>query len=410
VQHVNDNRRAGGMGGAVAIGSGFAVRLSCFFGAIFAVYGIQLPFLPAWLETRGLSPAEIGLATSLPLLVRIATTPAIGLAADRYDVHRELTIWAAALSLLVAFALPFAGAPVLIAALVSLFLVLNSAVLPLADTIAMKGVSRGGLDYGRMRLWGSIAFIVTNVAGGAAMAAGGGEVVALLLVAGASATLVAAFALPRTGGAGDTVAGAVATSRHGWSELRALASCRPLLVLLVAAGAIQASHALVYGFGVIHWRRQGIDGTLIGVLWALGVVIEVALFWVSGEAVQRLAARRLMLIGGGGAALRWVIMAVDPPLALLAVAQALHAVSFAVTHIASVHLLRVLVADRQSGTAQALLATATGGIGMGLALMASGPIYAAFAGAGYLAMAVLAAAGTAVALTLPASLQAGRRA
>ena len=143
----------------------FALRIAAFFGALFLVYGVSLPYLPVLLDARGLSAGEIGIVSSVPLFIRLLLTPAIAVHADRRGDHRSvvigLSVCGVAAILLLAFVRGFW--PILLCA--TLFLVAIQSIMPLIETIAMAGVKRGGHDYGRMRLWGSASFIVVTFAG-----------------------------------------------------------------------------------------------------------------------------------------------------------------------------------------------------------------------------------------------------
>jgi PPP family 3-phenylpropionic acid transporter len=96
-----------------------------------------------------------------------------------------------------------------------------------------------------------------------------------------------------------------------------------------------------------------------------------------------------MLAGGLAGLVRWTAMAFDPSPALLVPLQVLHAGTFAATHLGAMQWISTHVPAHRSGTAQALLATSTGGIAMSSATLASGPIYAAFGGASYAAMSIM---------------------
>jgi hypothetical protein len=93
--------------------------------------------------------------------------------------------------------------------------------------------------------------------------------------------------------------------------------------MLVATGLTQAAHALYYAFGAIHWRSLAIDEGIIGLLWSVGVLGEVALFAFSGRAVAIFGPVGLIVLGSAAAALRWAVTALDPPLGVLFAAQAL---------------------------------------------------------------------------------------
>jgi len=139
----------------------------------------------------------------------------------------------------------------------------------------------------------------------------------------------------------------------------------------------------------------------------VGVVAEIALFAFSGAIVARIGAVWLLAAGGLAGLLRWALMAFDPPLALLLPLQALHGLTFGAAHLGALHYMAEHVEPGEAATAQALYASVTAGIGLGLATLAAGPLYQAFAGKAYLAMALLAGAGLLAALCLPRGRAAG---
>jgi hypothetical protein len=179
-----------------------------------------------------------------------------------------------------------------------------------------------------------------------------------------------------------------------------LVRSRPFLTFLVAGGLTSSSHAVLYTFGTLHWRAQGLSTGWSGTLWAISIVAEVALFAWSAAAVERVGPVGLLALGAGASLLRWLVMGLDPPLSVLVPLQVLHAATFGATHVGAIHFIGRNVPETQAGTAQALYASVTGGIAMGAAMLAAGPLYAAHAGAAYWAMAGLAAGGLGASLML----------
>jgi PPP family 3-phenylpropionic acid transporter len=157
---------------------------------------------------------------------------------------------------------------------------------------------------------------------------------------------------------------------------------------------------MFYTFGALHWRSQGISTAMVGTLWAIGVLAEVALFAYSGAVVKRAGASALLVAGAAGAVLRWGAMGFDPPLFLLAPLQLLHALSYSATHLGAIHFISRAVPEGAAGTAQALYATMAAGVVMGCATLASGAFYSSYGGGAYFAMCALASVGLAGALTV----------
>ncbi len=383
---------------------GFAARLAIFYGAHLTIYGIQVPYFPVWLDWRGLSAAEIGMAGSAPFFVRCLLTPIIGIYADRHQRHRGLIILSAAIAAAATLALALAsGAPAIIA-LATLSALAVASIGPLSETIAMDGVRREGHDYGRMRLWGSITFIVASFAGGAIIQRSGAGAGIWLLLAGCVATLLAALLLPRpqTGGA------SLQAAKGGMqvADVKALLLSPMFLLFLVAAGCAQSSHAMFYTFGVLHWQSQGLSAGTVGALWAIGVIAEVILFHYSGPVVRRLGIATILIVATGGALLRWTCMAFDPPLALLVPLQLLHAASFACSHLGAMHFIAAAVPRSASGTAQGFYATLIG-MSQGLTTLAVSALYPVLAGKAYLAVAALSGVALVAALMLMRSWSGG---
>lgn len=378
--------------------SGFAVRMSLFYAAVFVLIGVNMPYFPVWLDWRGLSAREIGAVLAAPLIVRIVCIPAISFAADRLG-NRRLVLKLLAWGALTCFALFLTARGFWsILAIAVLGAVFWSSVMPLTEAVAMDGVRRAGLDYGRMRLWGSLTFIAASFGGGLVLERWGAPSALWMILVAAACVAMAAQVLPRPSGTGRFRKAALPQIRFG-DALR-LARAPYFLLFLVTAGAVQATHAVYYAFGTLHWRAAGISAAVIGLLWATGVIAEVLLFTVSRRAVARFGPATLILLAAAAAVVRWTATGLSPPLWLLFPLQALHGATFGAAHLGAIHFISDAVPDEASGTAQGLYAAFTSGVAMGLAFAASGPLYAAFGGEAFLAMAVLAAAAGLGALAL----------
>lgn len=385
----------------------FAVRLAIFYGAIFLIVGSYIPYFPVWLDWRGLSKSEIAVILATPLLVRIFFTPAISFLADSFGDRRLILIVLAWSTLLVLLLLSQMQSFWQIFALSVLFSLAWTTVMPLTETVAMAGVKHAGLDYGRMRLWGSLTFIAISFLGGYVIDGFGAPSAMALLIGAAIAQVIAAHLLPAsTNGGGTTQARPLQDSdrfitspgetdprgRRGTSKKISLKSAGALaasplfLLFLVTASLVQATHAVYYTFGTLHWQSLGISTGTIGALWATGVIAEIILFAYSGAAIARAGVTGLILAGGLAAFLRWVVTAQDPSLWLLFPLQVLHALSFGATHLGAVHFITAAVPEDYSATAQGIYASFSMGIIMGAVTIAAGPLYDNLGAYAYLVM------------------------
>ena len=366
-----------------------APRLALFYAAYFVVTGVILPFWPTWLESRGLSAQQIGLLLALGSWGKLIN-PVFARLADRIgDIKRPLVlITAAALVFYVLFALAHGFWSLFIVTLLTAICL--SAIMPLGDGLAMGLVARYGLHYGRMRLWGSLSFIAAGAGAGWLLAGRSAELVLPLVIASIGITLVCSMALPDA---------AAPTQRAGAGWLSLLAN-RRFLLFVAASGLIQSSHAVLYGVGTLHWLRAGHDKDTIGLLWAVGVIAEVVLFAVGRGAVGRLGSIRLLVLAGVAGILRWTVAALSADLAVLALIQLLHGLTFGAAHLAAMYYLMREVPPGLAATAQGLYGAIAWGALFGLTMLASGVLYAAFAGAAFYAMAAMCLMGVLCALLL----------
>lgn len=386
-------------------GQFLGVRVSLFFGALFFVYGMFVPYLPVWLDFSGLTATEISIVIAAPFFIRIIATPCVTFLADRIGNYRRVVVALAWTALLFAMLLSqMSGFPAILVAAV-VFLLATTSMMPLTETIAITSVRTAGLDYGRMRLWGSVTFIIANLAGGLLIDEFGGGAGVWLLVAAAAFAVLSAHQLP-----GPPPASATPSST--WTSWRTslpmqLIRSRLFVLFLIAIGCLHGAHATFYTFGAVEWESQGLSGTWIGALWAIGVTAEVILFAYSGPLGRRFGAIGMIITGAAAAVLRWTAMAFDPPLALLVPLQGLHALTFGATHVGAMLFVARAVPHKGTGGAQAFYAVVAAGLGVGAVGLASGPLYAAYGGQMYFLPAALALIGFAASLALQKGWQGG---
>jgi PPP family 3-phenylpropionic acid transporter len=364
---------------------GFSSRLAALYAAYFVMAGIQMPFFPVWLQAKGLDSAGIGLVLAVPMILRILTIPVATRAVDRHDALRGALILTCCVSVagycLVGLS-EGAGTILLAYAIAALAF---TPIMPLAETYALKGLSARGQAYGPVRLWGSATFILGSFAAGYAADVIPARHLIWMIVAASGLTALAALTLA-------PLAAAAPPPSEPSSPRRGLLRDPAFVAVLAAASLIQASHAVFYGFSALQWRGEGLDGTTIAGLWALGVVAEIVLFALQGRLPPVFQPIVLLMVGAAGGALRWAVMALDPPVIALPFLQLLHALSFGATHLGALGFVARNAPAGQGATAQGYLAIAQGAVMAG-AMGVSGLLVEAFGVRAYAAMALAAVAG-----------------
>jgi PPP family 3-phenylpropionic acid transporter len=355
-----------------------------FFAGYFVFSGVATPFFPVWLQSRGLSEVEIANCVALPAIIRVLLTPLAGVLADRAP-HRRTAAIAFTLPAMVVFLLAWRAAgywPILI--VTSAAFTLWALALPVAEALALTGVRRFGLDYGRMRLGGSVAFIVTNLGSGALLSFLDVGAVFWFMAVALTCSAGVAFAMPVTPSA---VRALDDRTRPGLPHPRRLLAHPGFLALLLVGGLIQASHAVLYSFGSIHWRALGFSGFDIGIFWATGVACEIVVFSQSGRAIRTFGPFGLLVVGGLAAILRWTVYATEPGFLGFAVLQGLHGFTFGATYLGNQHAIARSIPEELTASAQGLYSMVSGLLLAGTTFLA-GPLYEALGGHAFLVMTV----------------------
>jgi PPP family 3-phenylpropionic acid transporter len=368
-------------------------RLGSLHAAALLTHGVYLPFFPLWLQSKALSPTMIGIIVALTIVVRVlATAPLLGLT-DRGVSARDLLVSFYLVQVVGYGILAFTDNGVVIAVLVAAISIGQSAVIPANDLVTTVEVQRQAhLDYGRIRVYGSVSFLVASVLAGTLVEQFGIPIVvwalALIPLAGILATCLA---LPQRNP--DQHAHRPDTAGIGRAALRPV-----LYVVMIGAALIQGSHGALNTFSSIYWQSEGFPDAVIGTLWAIGVVAEILVFFFLGRFVGR-GSDGLVLIAVGGAAamVRFTAMAFHPGLAATFVLQAMHGLSFGASHLGAIAALTALAPSRVRGLAQGLYGSVSALI-MVASTVLSGFVYRAAGSFVFAAMAPLAVAGLALIL------------
>jgi PPP family 3-phenylpropionic acid transporter len=363
----------------------FATRLQLFYGAIFGLLGAYLPFFPVWLKAVGIEASWIGIITAVPAVTRFTVLPLVtGLAERRQSLRNAIIITAFATAVgLTVVGTQYQAVPVLVAFVATCCLWTPMA--PLTDAYALRGVSHYGLNYGPLRLWGSAAFVVGALACGVLV-----DVIApehliwvIALVAGASA--LASLGLRPIDGPKK----ADVIQRGAGALLRDPG----FLAVILASALIQGSHAAYYIFASIVWKQAGLGGLTIAGLWSLGVLAEIVVFALSPRFT--LSPALLVVIAALSAAARWSITALEPPVAVLAIVQLAHGLSFGLTQVATMGLLVRTVPFHVMARGQGYLTACSGIVASGASIV-SGAVFARYGPGVYYLMAAMALSGAVV--------------
>ncbi|CAI1017988.1 Probable 3-phenylpropionic acid transporter [Serratia quinivorans] len=300
----------------------------------FFSYGIFLPFWGVWLKGEGIPPETIGILLGAGLVARFLGSLLI---APRVKDPSHLVTALRLLALLtLAFAIGFCfgngwGWLMLVIAGFNLFF---SPLVPLTDALAGTWQKQITMDYGRVRLWGSLAFVIGSALTGQMVSVWGHNAILYSLIISILAMLLGMMLKPSVMPQGEARTHSE-TERSLWAMLKE----GPVWRFLLCVTLLQGAHAGYYSFGSIYWQKAGYSASTIGYLWSLGVVAEVIIFASSNFLFRRWNARNLLLLSACCGILRWSLMASSTELGWLLVIQILHCGTFTVCHLAAMRFI-----------------------------------------------------------------------
>ncbi len=331
-------------------------KLSGFYALYYMVLGAVLPYWALYLDQRGFSPSQIGIAIASIGLVRIVAPVIWGWVMDHSQRRLQMIAVAMLFSGLLFGLIPFSSSFAGLVALHVAYAIFWNAALPAFEVVTLNQLARTGLDYARIRLWGSVGFIAAVAVLGPLFEVVDLELLPWIVVA---MMLVMAGLATRVPDRRDLRPHAQ-DAQGLWQVLR-----RPAVIaLFVCCFCSQLSFAPFYTFFSLFLEQHDYQRGVIGVLWALGVLAEVVVFLITGRLIDRFGPRRVLIFALVTTVVRWLMLAALVESVLwVGVGQLLHFSSFGLYHAVTVHFVYQMFPGRLQGRGQALLVACSFGLG-----------------------------------------------
>ncbi|PNV83216.1 MAG: MFS transporter [Sulfurimonas sp.] len=334
-----------------------SILLAIFYFFYFSIIGVYIIFLPKVLSMSGYGASEIGIIFAAAPLVRFIVPFAFikGLKINVASFNISLIIMCISA---ISFYFSLDNFYKLLFSNITLGVGL-SIVLPYVELISLKYL--GKEEYGKIRLFGSVGFIL----------------VALVLVKFLSSPSVALMYLLALTFSTSAVAFVIAKradallqrSEEVTNDINLLKDWR----LWAGLTLMQVSFGSFYNFFTIYVTDHGVMLDIAVYLWSFGVVVEIFMLYFQGTLLRK----NLLLILQATTfitALRWFIVFLFPEnVTMLFIAQAFHALSFALFHSAAISYLFYLY--KHKSLAQQFFSGITYGFGAFLGALIAGYVY-----------------------------------
>jgi len=339
-------------------------RLSAFYLFYFASVGAFVPYWSLYLQNLSFSPAKIGELLAITMATKIFAPYIWGWIADHFGQRLRIIRVATFLAALSFAAIFYQQSFIWLAFVLGVYSFFWHAALPQFEATTINHLGEHRIRYSRIRLWGSVGFIISVVILGPVFERHGIHllpfIISVLLIAIWLATL---WLQPSSESHQDHLYIPILKTLKQW----------PVISLLLACLLMQASHGAYYGFFSIYLEEHGYSGGQIGWLWALGVIAEIFVFLLIHRWLVSIGAVRLFQLALLITSIRWVLIAlfVDN-LPMLLFAQTMHAASYGLYHASAIELVNRYFPGRLQGRGQALYSSVGFGLGNALGMLGSG--------------------------------------
>jgi len=339
-------------------------RLSSFYFFYFAFVGAFTPYWGLYLKSLEFNAFQIGMLMSLLQVARIFAPNLWGWLAD-HTGKRVAVVQLAALLSLISYVGVFAGDSFLWLFVVMLLMSLFwSASLPLVEAITLGHLGVGAEGYGRIRLWGSIGFIVAVLLLGYVLDYAPVRALLWIVLGLKAGVLLFTRHIPE-----PRFIPHHTDDQPVWQIIR-----RPeVAAFLAACFLMAAAHGVYYTFYSIYLVDHGYSKSAVGVLWAIGVICEVLVFLWMPRLTARFGLRQILMASFALATLRFLMIGWGvASVVIVVLAQTLHAASFGSYHAAAVALTHHYFRGRHQAKGQGLYTSISFGLGGTLGGIMSG--------------------------------------
>ena len=365
-----------------------SAKFSLVYFSIFIVIGINAPFFPLWLSSKGFTERYIAIILATSVLTKLLANPFFAGLGDKYGNRKIPMLYLSFISTIILFSLNIFNSLYLIAFMAITSWALFAPLMPLTESLTTTAIKKYNFDYGNTRLWGSVSFIIIAFFGGLIIEQYGLKYVPILMTIGALFLFLSIIIMP-------TIPSLPARKKF---STYALLKNRNFFPFLLACGAIQSSHGIYYGFSTIYWKSIGLSETVIGALWAEGVVFEIILLAYFYKFKNYTSPKIFIIIAGVMAIIRWTLMAYADTILYIALIQILHAFTFGLTHLAAINFISEVMPVRAQAKSQALYSAISMGAFLAVSISVSGDLYRIFYDKSFLFSSFLAFSGVIISL------------
>ena len=342
-------------------------RLSGFYFFYFASLGVFVPYWGLYLQWQGFSAQEIGQLTAVFLGTRIIAPNLWAWLADIHEQRMRIVRVTSIIGTLVFSALLLNNSYIWIATVMLIFSIFWNATLPQFEANTLEHLGENSHHYSKIRLWGSIGFIITVTSFGVVFERVSIELMPVALIVTMTGIWIMSLSVPESSHRDLT---------DNQQSLKDILKKPAILAFFTVCFLVILSHGPYYTFYSIYLEQNGYSRSLIGQLWALGVLAEIVVFLFMHRFIPRFGLRLILIISLLLSTLRWLLIGLFPDIIIVLIfAQLLHAASFGTFHAAAIAWVHKHFIGKNQARGQALYSSIGFGAGGVLGSLTSGYLW-----------------------------------
>jgi len=339
-------------------------RIPAFYFLHFFGVGVMLPFVNIFYDSVGIEGFRLGILNASPRVAAMIMPFIFGAIADKYKVEKRLIFFSTLLASFIAFFLWNIREFWFLFFLITFYYCLKSPVVPIVENLCLKEAKKSGVDYGKIRWWGSLGFIVAALTTGKVIDIFEENYIFLLVSISGLVSGFFILLVPKNN-----------EKKQSFFFSHLFASIwkdKNLLRFFFVSTIVSATSGPFGLYFSIHLKSLGLSSFLIGFAWILGVVSEIFFLFFAGKIRSYIGVKIMIIIGILATAIRWELIAIIDDIFFLISTQVLHGLTFGILHPASIQYIDTQSTKETKNTVQSLYSASTYGIGSTIGVLSAG--------------------------------------
>jgi len=339
--------------------------LSTQYFLFFGVMGVYLPYFNLYCYHLQFTGFQIGVLSSIRSFLLIIMPLVWSFLADKWQTRKGLYVLFNIASVVFCYCFIIVNSFAWMMIIMIGYALFYAPIISFLEAITMDGMELNKSEYGKIRVWGSMSFILMVIGMGKWIETHPIQWVVWIIFWGSLLQAFASLWIPSCQTHLETML---------FSRIKHLFRSR-WIIFLVSGFFMLLSHATYYGFGSIHLEKLGFSSTYIGCFWALGSLSEIIVMVNSKRILHYFSIEKILRFSFFVAVIRWSILYATSSSIIILGTQLLHAFTYGAFHISSIIFIDQEAPKEAKTLGQAANNAMTYGLGLMIGFFINGYLF-----------------------------------